>query len=330
MPRATIVHLPTDNPTALYHLPDGAAGPSPVFLTIDVDGAVTCEYIIDTGSLPASVYYGRARRYETPIMTTEYANRLLDDALPLAQRIVAGLVVDRDATNNHVGWLDDDANAAQDELITLIDSYSDADPIAKISVFSAAEWFLDGWDEAIDATKMTADSTDADISAMTEKIEQEVRRDCDQPTVVTGLTGYLTGLRDDLREQTRDRLGTVADQIDELKTERDYLIRQLHGWNTKQDSLRGIAARANLSHTRIDKIIKGGPGVDPDDTYIIQQRLADGSWDTEESFGSDLTAALAHRDARNTAVPDHQKSWKQYRIVDHDGRVYEYTNAEAS
>jgi hypothetical protein len=56
--------------------------------------------------------------------------------------------------------------------------------------------------------------------------------------------------------------------------------------------------------------------------YTIQVRDADGTWSGDNAF-TGLTDALETRDRLNAGVPDHQ-SWKQYRVVDTDGRTMQY------
>ena len=57
--------------------------------------------------------------------------------------------------------------------------------------------------------------------------------------------------------------------------------------------------------------------------YRIQRRHADGTWDTAAKF-EDRIDALEERDRLDRRVPDHDRGWWQYRVVDELGRIMDY------
>lgn len=266
MPTAYLTKLPASEPAYLWRLYDGESEPQGTYLSVDLeDGEVTCDYNPEIGNaVPASVHHGRTRRFDIPILPTAAANELLEAVLPLAQRMVDGAAIEWDG-HNHVGALNDDAAAAEDEIRALIAGRFDRDDV-QLVVYDVEEWFGPDDPEILNSAfadyGLTPDTTDAQLDEITARIQREAVDGGDP-----GATVVLTGVRDRLaarREQRRDDLRRELDQVGvdlaKLTERRDALIRQQVAWNTRYDSLRAIARRAGLSHNRVDQIGKTIPG----------------------------------------------------------------------
>jgi hypothetical protein len=227
-------------------------------LTLDLeDGELTAQYNPEIGTgIPASVYHGRTRWIPLPgPLTNEAANALLEEAAPLAQRILDGSDIDWDG-NNHVATLDADAHQAEEDLVELAGSYDD--PSYLIGEVEAADWFSEGDEPA----GVTADSTDDELATIGAR-EAAAARTCGAGvTIVAGMVAYLTALRQEKREKVYAELARVRDQFAEIGERRDALVAQVRGWGV--DSLRDIGEMAGLSHTHIKRLTEGGePGHDP-------------------------------------------------------------------
>lgn len=260
MPTAHITPLPTDQPAYLFRQYSGQHDSQDTFLRIDLrDGEVTCDYNPEIGnSVPASVYHNLVLRFDIPRLATLFANDLLTEALPIAQRILDGSSIGLDhLRSNEVGRLDASAEQASDELVKLIAAYDD--DRFSIGVLAAAEWF-----SVAALPPVTADTTDAELEALAAAQDAEALTCTDaEVTVLTGTLEFLTELRDRARDEVREKLEEVAEQYGELRDRRDNMIRQIHRWNERGDTLRSIGNLADISHTRVDQIIRSGTVVLP-------------------------------------------------------------------
>jgi hypothetical protein len=250
---ATAVFLPTDEPHHLFHRYDGQIDPQPCHLTIDLDnGAVTCDWNRENGpAVPASVHHRHVLWLTIPPLVTRYANQLITEALPYAQRILDGSEIVWNG-DNHVGQLNDAASAAVDELEAHIArNYANDDRTGMvIEQMYAGSWFTDPEQDA-DTLGVSADTSDADLPAAAARFEKLLRADTDPNTVIAGTLEAVTRLRDDLRTAMRDELAEVAAELRRLVARRAELIQAARGWG---DSLRAIAGLADLSHNRVDQI----------------------------------------------------------------------------
>lgn len=118
MKTATIVFDRTQT-APLYCYYRGQMQAQPAYATLNLKtGAVSADYSGDVGNgMPAEVWHGRVRRY--PInnhLTGAQTGELLDSLLPVFQRILSGSEIVWDG-NNNVGVLNEDAAAAEAELI---------------------------------------------------------------------------------------------------------------------------------------------------------------------------------------------------------------------
>ncbi len=260
MPTATIIKLDLDNPAALFHRYPSEPDPQPVNLVIDLrDGTVFCDWKNEPGRtcMPASVFHGRVRWYRIPVLTAAAANRLLDDALPYAQRILTGSHIDFDGSN-HVGYLNDDAASAEVALTDMIERrYPDdaASPDA-VTEWQAADFFSGSDDDdACDEYNITAETSDEQLTAITGTVEQQMRATADGVIAPTGVTDYLTELRDKQRTHARDALDNTRIQLEQLLATRNKLIRNIYSWGAG-DTHRSIAELAGLTHPQVGSIIR--------------------------------------------------------------------------
>lgn len=262
MPFVHLVPLPTDEPAHLFHRYSGESGPQPCHVEIDLtDGRLTCDYNAEIGRncVPESVYNNRTLRIPIPPLTTAAANALLTDIRGRVQEILDGATVDWDDANT-VGRLNDDAADALDRLekhIAALHPADDDDPTTVIQEFPAEQWRSDNAADAQDLG-ITADTTDQQLGDIADQLAQTISDNLDASvTVVTGCAQVVTEIRDELRQQTRDQLETIATQYADLRNRRNTLIQRIHAWNAG-DSLRGIGALADLTHSGVDKIVRAG------------------------------------------------------------------------
>lgn len=77
---------------------------------------LTATYNSEIGNaIPASVFNGHDQRFSIPCLNESSANALLEEILPLAERVVAGYESGRNG-NNHVAKFSEDAKKAIEEI----------------------------------------------------------------------------------------------------------------------------------------------------------------------------------------------------------------------
>lgn len=170
-----------------YH---GQTSPQGCYIELDCrNNSLAACYNHEIGNaIPFSLYHGHDRRYGIPCITADAANDLMEELLPLAERVVAGYRSEWDG-HNHVARLDADAIAAEEEIERMIaerDFENDG-----VSTWDASEW-LDGSDLPI-----TAATTDEEIAAMAYDIEEEAS--CER-IILIATVKYLERRREDLAE----------------------------------------------------------------------------------------------------------------------------------
>lgn len=250
--RVVITLLDEDAPDALYRHYQGETQGQPCHIALDLeDGQMWADYNPEIGSgIPTSVYHGRTRRWGIPCLTATAANQLMEDLKPLAERVLAGSEIEWDG-NNNVGILNEDASAAEQEIYARLEDLSEYD-YDRIHEYDAGDWFADAGEDAPEG--LTAATTDRELAEMAAELEHEAKTLYDNGyTVLVGAEEYLTTKREEMRDQEREELEDVAEQLDELVAKRDALIRRQASWG---DSSRDIGARASLSHVGVQKIVK--------------------------------------------------------------------------
>lgn len=195
----------------------GQNGPQSTNLELDLqDGELTAGYNPNINGYPESVAHGRTLWFSIPCLTATAANRLLEDAKPIAQRILDAAAIELDG-NNFVGVLTSDADAALDELAALCDegNFSEADYAVQ---YDAGDWFAgEGNSEVVaERLRITAATTDEQIAAMTHAEEEDARNSASiyGYVLLTGTGEYLTGVRDELREAAEDEGEDPVEQPD--------------------------------------------------------------------------------------------------------------------
>lgn len=224
--------------------------PQPAFLFLDLEaGEMWCDYTAGDG-LPESIYHRRTLTWAIPILAATRAHELMDEAAPLARRILAGAEIEWDG-GNHVGALDDDAQDAERQIEHVIETYQDADVVTEMD---AQEWYSTG-DDPADELGLTADTTDDELREMTRQTRENMIRDTAEmgAVKVRGVWDYLVTRRDEMRETVRDALAEAASEVREVSARRDRLVRQIAAWGT--DSTRDIATIADRSHTWVRNIV---------------------------------------------------------------------------
>lgn len=245
--------VPVEKTDELFcHYP-GRAKPQPAHVQLDLeDGELLASHNAEVGEgMPASVFLGRALRWDIPILTADAANRLLDGLVPLAQRIVDGATIEWNG-NDHIGRLDDDARAAADDIQALCSPQSGHwDESAQVCEFDAADWVADTEEETVTRLGLTADSTDTDIDAME---AAEMADAAENPgnygaVILVGFADWLWSRRTELREQVADDLEETARQLADLEEKRNAAVRRMVAWGpTSGWSTRTIATLVGRSH----------------------------------------------------------------------------------
>lgn len=251
----TVAITPVVEATELYHHESDCPGRQPVQMHLDIaTGTLSVAYIPrgDEESIPKSVFCHRGVLWAIPCLIMSAANRLMTEAAPIAQRIIDGTTVEWDGQNN-VGTHDQDATAAIDEIDRIIANYDDIDNI--LTEYSADEYYDDGPSAARDTLGIHADTTDHDLADIT---TQQAAEALSNNAIIPDLAEYLTKLREDLRDASREdlrdvaaELADVAAELERLTERRDELIRRQLSWG---DVTREVGKRAGLSHSRVQAI----------------------------------------------------------------------------
>lgn len=185
----------------LYRHEPGQFGRQEVRMHLDIPTATLGARFVpygDEDTIPLSVYHGRGVLWMIPCLAAEAANDMLEDVAPLCKRIIDGTEIDWSGTNR-IGTRNDDAEAAIGEIIKIVDRYDDPELI--ITEYSASEWYDDGPDAAREATGITADTTDEQLTKI---IGEETDEALSANAIVPDMSEYLASLRDAARDCQRD------------------------------------------------------------------------------------------------------------------------------
>ncbi len=152
----------------LAHQYPGQNKPQDCYVDLDLKNeTLTADWNGEIGNaVPMDVYHGHTRRYSIPCLVMDAANDLLDEIAPLAERVIAGYESWWNG-NNHIAKLDDDAQAAEDEINKICnETYVSADENNTVRMWDAEEW--------LDNIKSdTAGKTDEELEKMAEEYEGE-------------------------------------------------------------------------------------------------------------------------------------------------------------
>ena len=165
------------------------------YLELDLEDEKTPLYlgtVYGIDGTPESVWHGRRRRYWLPNnvnaeeLTTDINAGVFDE---LFQRIVGGSEVVWDG-DNHVGRLNEDAKAAEEELEEELEGYEDE----SIGLYEAGDWLQDSSTESLG---VTASSTDEELAKKARALEEEARA---EGAVVVWIEDHLKERREALME----------------------------------------------------------------------------------------------------------------------------------
>lgn len=194
---------PIQTEDGLYCHYDGQRQPQPCVLSLDLEtGELTAQYNpeVDTGARPLSVFNGRVLWVAIPTLTGTAANRLLEEAAPLAQQILENSTIEWDGSN-HIGVLYPDGRAALDELTDRCDPQGDQwDDADTVSTWDARDWFAqESADQTVARLGITAETSDDQIGALAVDEQAEALNGCPAGRVhLAGVEGHLRQLRDEM------------------------------------------------------------------------------------------------------------------------------------
>lgn len=196
--------------TELYCHYDGQAEPQGCYVELDcANKKLSAQYNSEIGNaIPFSVFHGHDQRWGIPCLRGEMANKLMEELLPLAERVVSGYESEWDGSN-HVARFTDDAKKAVEAIETECnDNYWYNEENATVQAWEAAD-YLDEITHRTDSEDgdhvkteiegygtITHETTDDEIEKMVEAIDG----DLESGTVLRGLDEYLTSERDDCAE----------------------------------------------------------------------------------------------------------------------------------
>ena len=135
----------------LYHRYPNQTQPQSTHLDLDPAGRLLvadCNWEIGN-AVSMDVWHGRTRRYNLPsvYLTAGAIRALMDEIVPLCERVCNGYECDWDGQNN-VGCLDDDARDAEDEIERALEKER-VDQDDEIVVVDAPEWFQESRPEIL-------------------------------------------------------------------------------------------------------------------------------------------------------------------------------------
>jgi len=252
----TVKIRPVSGPADLYCRYKNNYEPQPVYINLDLtNGALYADYRATDGT-PMRVWLGQVRTWSIPPLVADEANELLERIAPLAQRILDGSSIELDAlTGRHIGVLNDDAAAAEEEIRVLIRRWCEDPGTATVTEISVGDWYSHCDTDPCEELGLTAETTDDELAQVAARIEADIRAAAEGVVVVTGAEAWARARRDELQQELRDELEQVTADLGALRARRDELVRRLHACG---DSTRAIAELAGTSHTQVRRILGYG------------------------------------------------------------------------
>ena len=169
----------------LVHKYPGQSDPQPCYVELDLrDGVMLADWNSEIGNaIPFMVYHGHVQRYSIPSLTADAANALMQELLPLAERVVDGYKSVWNG-NNNVARLTDDASEANDAIDDRCQQEFDgADVLEHVP---ADNWCNDFSDDI-------ADKTDEELEAIARDAGEAALKD---GYVVEGMFEALRDIRE--------------------------------------------------------------------------------------------------------------------------------------
>lgn len=185
----------------LYYKYAGQLQPQDAYIEMDEGGGISAEWNGEIGNaVPAGVWHHRSLRWSiTPEVSQEMLDELLADGSELRRLLAVvheGHSVDWN-DSNHVGVLNDDAQAARHDVDNLLHRLGEEDCLP---VWEAADW-LGGctvWRDGcviVCMDEITSATTDAALELLAAEYEGEAEH---EGVCVDGILEHLTELREGL------------------------------------------------------------------------------------------------------------------------------------
>lgn len=183
---------------SLYCKYAGQHAPQGCHLELDGD-AVRANYDEFGNGTPIKVWNGQVKRWSLPCLRPAVVDTLIQDLLPLLERVAEGLEIYWDG-NNHRGRFSDDASEASEEIDSECQAAFDREH-EHYKVWSASDWYSGIGSVAAQCVdlEITAASTDEDLEKLAES--EAAALDPSMADEVEGVEEHLIWLRDELRAE---------------------------------------------------------------------------------------------------------------------------------
>ena len=217
MGRKTVTVRKPKSPSEYICLYDGQEKEQQVLVVLDCPEAVLyVDYdgVVGNG-VPMEAYHGHVRRWGIPSAMPEVIGELLDDLLPLAQRVVDDYESQWDGSN-HVASFTDDARAALAEIDSRCMSWQPWSGDLVVP-YAPDEWLAesvlrwtdeDGHLRSIEIDQVCtilADTPDSALELNAKNIEEAAKEDEPNIHFTRPVLRYLEELRDEVLEERRER-----------------------------------------------------------------------------------------------------------------------------
>ena len=259
MTEVDITYCNTNTPTELYCVLPGQENPQPVTIHLDVEtGELWANYNPEVGnSVDARAWHSIVRTWNVPtVLTSAAMNELLNEIKAQAVDLLDESEVVWDGSN-HVGVLSDAGHGIEKQIMHHIVEYAHDPGTGRVEPVSAGELLAEFPMETLlddEGIEVTADTSDDRLSEIESEIELGVEAEnAASVVVIEGLDRMLREYRDELREQARERLTEIRDELNGLRAQRDDLVRRIYGWGAG-DSDRTLEALAGVSRATIARI----------------------------------------------------------------------------
>lgn len=173
--------------------------PQDVMLCVDAEhGTLDLQTNPEIGNaVPMRVRHGHELRFTIPLLSSKGNEELLEQALPLAERIEKGYSSEWDG-QNHVARYSADAARAIEELRALCEV---AEDLEQREVYVADEWYSSVPDgELAAAHGINANTTDEELEAIAAKELESFAIAAPSEAVLDGLPKYLEAVRQAMRD----------------------------------------------------------------------------------------------------------------------------------
>ena len=185
-----ITILRETEPARLFCLYRGQQSTQGTYVELNCrDGLLRADYnpVIGSGG-PRAGWHGHDRRYSIPLLQMDTVNVLMEEILPLAQRVVDGYEAVWDG-HNYIAQLSEDTMDAEDEIERVI-SYYEAD----LHWGDASDWLYDIRSEIIERLRSGAATID-------QLIDEYQGIGFEDDPILTGLRPHIEYLAGKAREE---------------------------------------------------------------------------------------------------------------------------------